>query len=109
VPKAFVVYENRLFNDIIASVLGRENIIQAVERATSPLDAIVEGINSARPSVIIIEAEADGNTAWHVLLAGGEARRVVTFDMERGLIREYGVRTSAIDTLEELLAVIETP
>jgi chemotaxis response regulator CheB len=105
-PRVFIVYEHRLFTEILSNVLGSENIVGTVGRADTPLTAMVEAINGARPNVVILESEANGNNAWHILLASGGAIRVIVFDMERGLIRDYSVKTSAIDTLEELLNFI---
>ena len=99
----FIVYEHRLFGDILSNLLGETNIVGTVGRPEAPLNTIVDQINGARPSVVILEADANGNTAWHLLLSSGEPRRVVVLDMERGVVRDYGVRTSAIDSLDELL------
>ena len=104
-PRIFIVYKNRLFNDILASV--HKNTVGAAERATTPLDAIVDAINSARPNVIIIESEADGDVAWHIVRACRDARRVIVLDMDWGAISEYQVRASHVDTLEELSEFIE--
>ena len=104
-PRVFVLYEHRLLSDILTNLLG-DNVVGSTERATASLTAIVEMINCAHPNVVIIESQANGNTAWHILLAGAEARRVMLLDMERGTVREHAVRTTAIDTLDELLEVI---
>lgn len=104
--RVFIIYEHRLFSDILCNVLSEHNVVGTIGRPTIPLAAIVEAMNNAHPDVVILEAEANGNSAWHVLLAGGEARRVVVLDMERGVVRDYGVRRTAIDTLEELLLFI---
>jgi hypothetical protein len=52
--------------------------------------------------VVVLEGAADGNTAWHIVLAGEERRRVILLDMERGVARDYLTRTTAVDTLEDL-------
>ena len=106
VPGVFIVYEHRLFNDILSKVLGGETVIGAVERAATPLSAIVEAINSAHPDVVLIESDANGNIAWHIVLASGEVSRVLVLDIDKGLIRDYEARTSAIDTMEELLVIM---
>jgi len=107
-PRVFIVYEHKLFKDILANVLGQESIVGAAERVAGPFEATIEAIRSIGPDVVILEVEADGNNAWRILLASGEARRVVVLDMDKGLIHEYAMRTSAIRTIEELSALIGT-
>ena len=104
--RVFVIYERRLFNDILASILGSENLVSAIERASSPLTSIVEQINSVRPNIVILESEADGNTVWHILLASTAVKRLILLDLDKGIIREYGVQTYAVSTLKDLLGAI---
>jgi len=83
-PRVFIVYEHKLFKDILANVLGQESIVGAAERVAGPFEATIEAIRSIGPDVVILEVEADGNNAWRILLASGEARRVVVLDMDKG-------------------------
>ncbi len=99
----FILYEHRLFSDIMSNILGEDNVVGAVGRPETPLSAVVEEIGRTRPSIVIVEADANGSSAWHITLASGEPRRVVVLDVERGVIRDYAVRTTTVDSVDELL------
>lgn len=104
--RVLIVYEHPLFRDIITDLL-RESIVGTLERATTGLAVMVDTIDTARANVVIIEREADGNTAWYILLAGAGVSRVLVLDMDRELVREYEVRSSPIRSLEDLRLLLE--
>jgi hypothetical protein len=108
-PRIFVIYEHQLFNDIMKSVLGEEAITAAAERSETPLNTITDAIKRIRPNVVLIESEANGNMAWHVLLAAAEARRVIVLDIDRGVVREHTVRSVGIETIDDLVTLVGAP
>jgi hypothetical protein len=102
VPGVFIIYQNRLFHDILRGVLRPESVVGAAALPAVSLGRLLQDLARARPDVVIIEKEADGDTAGRVLSAGWTLARVVVLDLEGGLAREYRVRSIAVRDLEEL-------
>jgi hypothetical protein len=100
--RVFIIYEHRLFHDILVNALSGHSVVGALGRPAAPLDSIIDALNSTHANVVVLEGSADGNMAWHIVLAGKEQRRVITLNMERGVAQDYFTRTTAIDTLSEL-------
>ena len=104
--RVFVVYEHRLFHDILINSLANHTIVGSVARPTATLNTIIEAISESRANVVVLEGVADLNTAWRIVLEAEEHRRVILLDMERGVAQDYFTRTTALDALDDLSLLI---
>jgi hypothetical protein len=101
--RVFILYEHRLFHDILVNALASHTVVGSVGRRTTAVAGVIEALDRSHANLVIIEGAADnGNAAWPIALAGSQRRRVILLDMERGVARDLFTRTTAIDTLEDL-------
>ena len=102
----FIVYEHRLFAEIMLTILGQSAVKGLKSRQEASASEIVEAINEARPSVVVLEQAANGNSVWQILLSAGRANRVVVLDIERGLLRDYNVKAVEVSSLDDLHSLL---
>lgn len=82
-------------------------MVGARSRPITALSELVEAIAECSPSVVILEAAANGNSAWHLLLSGGDLHRVVVLDIEGGALRDYSVDAKKVQTLAQLERLLD--
>ena len=104
--RIFVVYEHRLFYDILRNILGAANIAGAASRRDMPLTSMVRTIHDLNADVVIIEAQANESTAWHLLLAAPDVQRLLVLDLERGEAKRFQARSISIESVEDLLPIV---